>query len=150
MEHENFAAGNTSLPDVQVYIVDDDQSIREALSALLSSVGLPVRSFESADEFLAAEMPEVPSCLILDLWLEGSSGPTLQQISFRGAIRFPIVFLTAHDDIEMSVEAMKAGAFDFMTKPFNDQELIDTITAALEKDREFRRQQNYCGYTRSL
>jgi FixJ family two-component response regulator len=141
MEHEDSAVGNTAWRDVQVYIVDDDQSIREALSALLSTVGLPVRAFESADEFLVAEMPEVPSCLILDVRLRGSSGLTLQKDFFKGAIQFPIVFLTGHGDIEMSVKAMKAGAFDFMTKPFKDQELIDTIAAALDKDRELKRKQ---------
>jgi FixJ family two-component response regulator len=104
------------------------------------SVGIHVRAFESADEFLAAEMPDVPSCLILDVRLRGASGLTLQQEPFKESVRFPIIFLTGHGDIEMSVKAMKAGAFDFMTKPFKDQDLIDTIAAALKRDSELRRQ----------
>jgi FixJ family two-component response regulator len=100
-----------------------------------------VRAFESADDFLAAEMPDVPSCLILDIRLRGTSGLTLQQDPFKESVRFPVIFLTGHGDIEMSVKAMKAGAFDFMTKPFRDQDLIDTITAALKRDGELKRQE---------
>jgi RNA polymerase sigma factor (sigma-70 family) len=141
MEHAKVGAGSESLPDSLVYVVDDDESIRGALTTLLRSVGLHVRTFESADDFLAADMPDVPSCLILDVRLRGTSGLTLQQEPFRNSIRIPIVFLTGHGDIEMSVKAMKAGAFDFMTKPFKDQDLIDTITAALKRDGEARRQE---------
>lgn len=139
MKHDNVEARRESFPDSLVYVVDDDESIRGALTTLLMSVGIPVRAFESADEFLAAEMPDVPSCLILDVRLRGASGLTLQQDPFKESVRFPIVFLTAHGDIDMSVKAMKAGAFDFMTKPFKDQDLIDTIAAALKKDSELKR-----------
>lgn len=139
MKHDNIEAGRESFPDSLVYVVDDDESIRGALTTLLMSVGIPVRAFESADDFLAAEMPDVPSCLILDVRLRGTSGLSLQQEPFKASIRFPIVFLTAHGDIDMSVKAMKAGAFDFMTKPFKDQDLIDTIAAALKKDSELKR-----------
>jgi FixJ family two-component response regulator len=140
MKHDNAGAGSESFADSLVYVVDDDESIRGALTTLLMSVGIHVRAFESADDFLATEMPDVPSCLILDVRLRGASGLTLQQDPFKESVRFPIVFLTAHGDIDMSVKAMKAGAFDFMTKPFKDQDLIDTIAAALKKDSELRRQ----------
>ncbi|MGF7136803.1 RNA polymerase sigma factor (sigma-70 family) [Paraburkholderia sp. EB58] len=141
MKHDSVGAGSESLRDSIVYVVDDDESIRGSLTTLLMSVGIHVRAFESADEFLAAEMPDVPSCLILDVRLRGASGLTLQQEPFKESVRFPIIFLTGHGDIEMSVKAMKAGAFDFMTKPFKDQDLIDTIAAALKRDNELRRQQ---------
>jgi RNA polymerase sigma factor (sigma-70 family) len=139
MKHNNAGTGSETLPDSIVYVVDDDESIRGALTSLLMSVGIHVRAFESADEFLAAEMPDVPSCLILDVRLRGTSGLTLQQEPFKGTVRFPVIFLTGHGDIEMSVKAMKAGAFDFMTKPFKDQDLIDTIDAALKRDSELKR-----------
>jgi len=141
MKHDNVGVGSESLPESVVYVVDDDEYVRGALTSLLMSVGIHVRAFESADEFLAAEMPDIPSCLILDVRLRGSSGLTLQQAPFKESVRFPIVFLTAHGDIDMSVKAMKAGAFDFMTKPFKDQDLIDTIAAALKKDCELKRQE---------
>jgi len=141
MKHDNVRSGSESLPDSLVYVVDDDESIRGALTSLLMSVGIHVRAFESADDFLAAEMPDVPSCLILDVRLRGTSGLTLQQDPFKESVRFPVIFLTGHGDIEMSVKAMKAGAFDFMTKPFKDQDLIDTIAAALKRDGELKRQE---------
>jgi FixJ family two-component response regulator len=140
MTHENAGAGSESRQDALVYVVDDDESVRGALTTLLMSVGINVRAFESADAFLAAEKPDVPSCLILDVRLRGASGLSLQQEPFKESVRFPIVFLTAHGDIEMSVQAMKAGAFDFLTKPFKDQNLIDTIAAALKRDSELKRQ----------
>jgi len=138
MKHDNATAVNGCLPTSLVYVVDDDQSIRGALASLLISVGIVVRAFESTDEFLHTEIPDVPSCLILDVWLAGSSGLTLQQDKFKGRFRSPIIFLTAHGDIQMSVKAMKAGAFDFITKPFRDQDLIDTVAAALKKDKELK------------
>ena len=141
MKHDNVGAPSESLPDSIVYVVDDDESIRGALTSLLMSVGIHVRAFESADEFLAEQMPDVPSCLILDIRLRGTSGLTLQQEPFKESVRFPVIFLTGHGDIEMSVKAMKAGAFDFMTKPFKDQDLIDTIAAALKRDGELKRQE---------
>jgi FixJ family two-component response regulator len=141
MKHDSVGAGSESLRDSIVYVVDDDESIRGSLTTLLMSVGIRVRAFESADDFLSVDMPDVPSCLILDVRLRGASGLTLQQEPFKESVRFPIIFLTGHGDIEMSVKAMKAGAFDFMTKPFKDQDLIDTIAAALKRDSELRRQQ---------
>ncbi|MFM0114990.1 response regulator transcription factor [Paraburkholderia nemoris] len=141
MKHDNLGAGREPLPNSLVYVIDDDESIRGGLTSLLMSVGIQVRAFESADDFLAAEMPAVPSCLILDIRLRGASGLVLQEEFFRENIHFPIVFLTGHGDIEMSVRAMKAGAFDFMTKPFKDQQLIDTVAAALRRDGESKRQE---------
>jgi len=134
------AAASDSLPESVVYVVDDDAAIRGALTALLRSVGLQVRAFDSIDDFLSFRMPDVLSCLILDVRLRGASGLTLQQQPVKDRVRFPIIFLTGHGDIEMSVKAMKAGAFDFMTKPFKDQDLIDTIAAALKRDREVRQE----------
>jgi FixJ family two-component response regulator len=129
-----------SLSDALVYVIDDDKSVRNALVMLLTSVGIPVRAFESADGFLESEMPDVPSCLILDVRLRGASGLTLQH-AFKNSIRLPIIFLTGHADVEMSVKAMKAGAFDFLTKPFKEQDLLDTIAAALKSDGDCREQE---------
>ena len=141
MNPDTIRAGREPALSSLVYVVDDDPSIRGGLSSLLMSVGLQVNAFESADEFLASQMPDVPSCLILDIRLRGASGLALQQESFRKRIRFPIVFLTGYGDIEMATKAMKAGAFDFMTKPFKDQTLIDTVTAALIRDEEALRKE---------
>jgi FixJ family two-component response regulator len=127
-------------PDSLVYVIDDDASIRGALTSLLSSVGIEVRAFESAEAFLSEKRPTVPSCLILDIRLRGASGLALQQNLPGDVVRIPIVFLTGHADIDMSVKAMKAGAFDFMTKPFSDQSLIDTVVSALKRDDELKRE----------
>jgi len=141
MKQDNVETGSESLSDALVYVVDDDESIRAALVGLLRSVGIQVRAFESADDFLGSEMSDVPGCLILDVRLRGASGLTLQQDTLKENIRLPIIFLTGYGDIEMSIKAMKAGAFDFLTKPFKDQDLLDTIAAALKRDREFRLQE---------
>lgn len=139
MKPDNLSPLSQSLPTSLVYVVDDDESVRGGLTSLFRSVGIQVRAFESADDFLAAEKPDVPSCLILDIRLRGKSGLALQEEAF-GKIRVPIVFLTGYGDIEMSVQAMKAGAFDFMTKPFKEQKLIDAVAAALKKDDEAKRE----------
>jgi FixJ family two-component response regulator len=149
MKQDNRGAGREPLPKSLVYVIDDDEHVRGGLTSLLMSVGIQVRAFESADDFLAAEMPAVPSCLILDIRLQGASGLALQEEFFKESIRFPIVFLTGHGDIEMSVKAMKAGAFDFMTKPFKDQQLIDTVAAALRRDGESRRKESLVADTRA-
>jgi RNA polymerase sigma factor (sigma-70 family) len=138
MKKRHVGTDNQSLSEALVYVIDDDESIRSALVTLLRSVGISARAFESADGFLACEMPDVPSCLILDVRLRGASGLTLQQETFKESIRLPIIFLTGHGDVEMSVKAMKAGAFDFLTKPFKEQDLLDTIAAALKRDSDFR------------
>ncbi|CAG9261678.1 response regulator transcription factor [Paraburkholderia caribensis] len=141
MKQDDLGVGRETLQGAIVYVVDDDASIRGSLTSLFMSVGIQVQAFESADDFLAAEMPEVASCLILDIRLRGASGLALQQEPFKASVHIPIVFLTGYGDIEMSVKAMKAGAFDFMTKPFKDQDLIDTVAAALRRDGESKRQE---------
>ena len=123
-----------------VCVVDDDRSMRESLRDLLCSTGLNVLTFASAHEFLTHRRPDVPSCLVLDVRLPGLSGLELQQELARGAVPMPIIFLTGHGDIPMSVQAMKAGAVDFLSKPFRDQELLDAVHQALARDRHARAQ----------
>ena len=117
-----------------VFVVEDDPSMRNALKNLLRSVGLDSQQFASAQEFLDADRPDVPSCLILDVRLPGSSGLDLQKELTGAGIHIPIIFITAHGDIPMSVRAMKAGAVEFLTKPFRDQDLLDAIHSALVQD----------------
>lgn len=121
-----------------VYVVDDDESMRHSLSALLHSVGLRVETFESSQAFLAFPKCDAPSCLILDVRLRGESGLAFQQEIAKSGLRIPILFMTAHGDIEMSVSAMKAGAVDFLTKPFREQHMLDAVVQALARDGERR------------
>jgi RNA polymerase sigma factor (sigma-70 family) len=123
-----------------VFVVDDDRSVRSSLKFLISSVGLEVESFDSADSFLKRKLPDVPSCLVLDVRLPGLSGLDFQRELAARNIRTPIVFITGHGDIPMSVRAMKAGAVEFLTKPFRDQDLLDAVRIALERDRVRREQ----------
>ncbi|HEY6217276.1 MAG TPA: response regulator transcription factor [Pyrinomonadaceae bacterium] len=127
--------------DAMVFVIDDDESIRESLKSLIRSVGLSVRTFASADEFLQSERPDVPACLILDVRMPGLSGLDLQRDLSETNIHLPIIFITGHGDIPMSVRAMKAGAVEFLTKPFRDQDLLDAIQQALERDRRARSEQ---------
>jgi RNA polymerase sigma factor (sigma-70 family) len=124
-----------------VFVVDDDPSIRSSLKFLLSSVGLQVESFESAESFLQRKPPDAPSCLVLDVRLRGLSGLDFQRELVGRNIRIPIVFVTGHGDIPMSVRAMKAGAIEFLTKPYRDQDLLDAVRIALERDRTRREQE---------
>ena len=124
-----------------VFIVDDDRSVRSSLKFLISSVGLEVESFDSADSFLKRKLPDVPSCLVLDVRLPGLSGLDFQRELAARNIRTPIVFITGHGDIPMSVRAMKAGAVEFLTKPFRDQDLLDAVRIALDRDRARREQE---------
>jgi RNA polymerase sigma factor (sigma-70 family) len=124
-----------------VFVVDDDPSVRSSLKFLLSTVGLRVESFVSADTFLQKKPPDAPSCLVLDVRLPGLSGLDFQHELAARNIRIPIVFVTGHGDIPMSVRAMKAGAVEFLTKPFRDQDLLDAIRIALERDRARREQE---------
>jgi FixJ family two-component response regulator len=124
-----------------VFVIDDDESIREALKSLIRSVGLNVATFSSAHEFLQSRRPDVPACLILDVRMPGLSGLDLQRDLAEANIHIPIIFITGHGDIPMSVRAMKAGAVEFLTKPFRDQDLLDAIQQALERDRLMRSQQ---------
>lgn len=117
-----------------IYIVDDEAPLREAISSLLRSVGMRIAAYGSVAEFLAEARPDVTSCLLLDVRLQGVSGLDFQADLQRDGVALPIVFMTGHGDIPMSVRAMKAGAIDFLAKPFRDQELLDAIDAALRKD----------------
>jgi FixJ family two-component response regulator len=118
-----------------VFVVDDDPSIRDALEDLLGSAGLVVQSFGSAQEFLRSKRPDAPACLVLDIKMPGKNGLEFQGELAKSNIQLPIIFITAHGDIPMSVRAMKAGAIEFLTKPFRDQDLLDAIQAGLDKDR---------------
>ena len=120
-----------------VFVIDDDASVRAALSSLIRSVGLRVEVFASASEFLAAKRTDDPSCLILDVRLPGVSGLLFQAELAKANIVIPIIFITGHGDIPMSVKAMKAGAVEFLTKPFRDQDLLDAIKVALERARSW-------------
>jgi FixJ family two-component response regulator len=122
-----------------VFVIDDDPSMRAALEDLVSSVGLTVRPFTSPQEFLASKRPDAPGCLVLDVRLPGMSGLTFQKELARVGVDLPVIFITGHGDIAMSVRAMKAGAIEFLTKPFHDQDLLDAIHAAIERDKERRR-----------
>ena len=125
-----------------VYVVDDDASIRQAIQGLLKSVGLRSEAFSSAQEFLARKMAEGPSCLVLDVRLPGLSGLDFQRQLAEADVLIPIIFITGHGDIQMSVKAMKSGAVEFLTKPFHDQDLLDAVQQALERDRTRRRQES--------
>jgi FixJ family two-component response regulator len=126
--------------DAIVFVIDDDESLREALNSLIRSVGLSVETFASAHEFLQSPRPDLPACLILDVRMPGLSGLDLQRDLTKADINIPIIFITGHGDIPMSVRAMKAGAIEFLTKPFRDQDLLDAIQQALEHDRLQRSQ----------
>jgi FixJ family two-component response regulator len=121
-----------------VFVVDDDASVRDALANLFRSVGLRVEVFGSAHEFLQSKLPDVASCLILDIRLPRLSGLDFQVDLAEAGIHIPIIFMTGHGDIPMTVRAMKAGAVDFLTKPFRDQDMLDAVTAAIERDRTSR------------
>jgi FixJ family two-component response regulator len=124
-----------------VFIVDDDTDVRESLQELLDSVGLHSQSFGTAQEFLSSARGDGPSCLILDVRLPGISGLDLQHELKRGRISIPIIFLTAHADVPMSVKAMKSGAVEFLTKPFRQQDLLDAVQRSLTRDRIIREKQ---------
>lgn len=134
------SVGSTDQPIV--FVVDDDASMRQALARLLQSVQLRVEVFASPQEFLQSERPNVPSCLVLDIRLPGLSGLDFQAELAKADIRVPIVFITGHGDIPMSVRAMKAGAVDFLAKPFRDQDLLDAVTAAIQRDQKRREHEN--------
>jgi FixJ family two-component response regulator len=129
--------------ETQVYVVEDDPSMRNALKNLLKSVGLHAKLFASAQEFLSAEKQDIISCLILDVRLPGISGLDLQRELSKSNNHIPIIFITAHGDIPMSVRAMKAGAVEFLTKPFRDQDLLDAIQVALDRDRVRRAREHH-------
>jgi len=122
-----------------VFVVDDHRSVREGVTSLLASIGLRAQTFRTAEEFLHAARPDAPACVVLDVRLPGLSGLDVQQLMVRTGRAIPIVFITGHGDVPMSVEAMKSGAVEFLLKPFRDQQLLDAIQRALARDR-FERQ----------
>ena len=130
----------TREPQSTVFVVDDDEAVRASLRLLLKSVGLPATAYSSAQEFLANYDPRHPGCVVLDVRMPGMSGLELQQIlNMRGAT-IPVIFITGHGDIPMAVEAMQHGAFDFLQKPFRDQDLLDRVQRALERDDRTRQE----------
>jgi FixJ family two-component response regulator len=138
MQRGSLAKGVGSSEPPVVFVVDDDSSVRQALGRLFQSVQLRADVFASAQEFLQSQRPDVPSCLVLDVRLPGSSGLDFQAELLKADIRIPIVFITGHGDIPMSVRAMKAGAVDFLAKPFRDQDLLDAVATAIQRDRKRR------------
>ena len=125
-----------------VFVVDDDDLVRASIQGMLKSVGLHSETFGTAQEFLRSKRPDGPSCLVLDVRLPGVSGLDFQRELADAGIRIPIVFITGHGDIPMSVKAMKSGAVEFLTKPFRDQDLLDAIHQALDRDRTIRQRQS--------
>lgn len=140
-EESDVTRGEAAPPaEAVVFVVDDDVGTRESLKNLIRSVGLRVEAFASAQDFLRSTRPDVPGCLVLDVRLPGLSGLDLQKRMAEAELAIPIVFISGHGDIPMSVRAMKAGAVEFLTKPFRDQDLLDAIQQALERDRNAREQ----------
>jgi len=140
----------TSAEEPVVFVVDDDASMREALSNLFRSVGLRAEVFGSARELLESELPEVASCLVLDIRLPGPSGLDFQAELAKANIQIPIIFMTGHGDIPMTVKAMKAGAVDFLTKPFRDQDMLDAVAIAIERDRARRKDEKIVAELRAV
>jgi FixJ family two-component response regulator len=126
-----------------VFVIDDDEDVRTSLKSLFKSVGLYVELFGSADEFLESQRPDAPSCLVLDVRLPGISGLEFQTELAKGGTEMPIIFMTGHGDIPMTVQAMKAGAVEFLTKPCREQDLLDSVRLALARDRERREGAKY-------
>jgi FixJ family two-component response regulator len=139
LETQGRVVSSMSEEQPVVFVIDDDRSVRDALAGLLRSVGLAVQSFGSTQEFLQSERPDAPGCLVLDVRLPGRSGLDFQRELVASSIHLPIVFITGHGDIPMSVRAIKAGAIEFLPKPFHDQELLDAIQLGIERDRARRR-----------
>ena len=132
-----------------VFVVDDDDLVRAAIQGMLKSVGLHSETFGTPQEFLRSKRPNGPSCLVLDVRLPGVSGLDFQRELVEAGLRIPIIFITGHGDIPMSVKAMKSGAVEFLTKPFRDQDLLDAIAQALDRDRVMRQQQSELGELRT-
>ena len=132
-----------------MFVVDDDASVRASLKSLLESIGLHVELFESADDFLKSKIPDIACCLVLDVRLPGLSGLEFQAELAKAGLNFPIIFLTGHADIPMTVQAMKAGAVEFLTKPCRDQDLLHAVRTALERDRVRRKDQMHTALLRA-
>jgi len=138
MTHTMTPAAKSQSDEPTVFVVDDDEMIREALAGLFRSVGLKVCLFSTAAELLRSKQPDSPSCLVLDVRLPGVSGLDFQSELAKANINIPVIFMTGHGDIPMTVRAMKAGAVDFLTKPFRDQDMLDAVAQALDRDRKRR------------
>jgi FixJ family two-component response regulator len=132
----------TTTGDPTVFVIDDDDLVRAAIQGLLKSVGLQAETFETTQQFLGCERPDGPSCLVLDVRLPGVNGLDFQRQLADSGVRIPIIFITGHGDIPMTVKAMKSGAVEFLTKPFHDEDLLNAIHQALDRDRVTRQQQN--------
>jgi FixJ family two-component response regulator len=128
-----------------VFVIDDDALVRAAIQGMLKSVGLKSETFGTPQDFLSSKRPDGPSCLVLDMRLPGVSGLDFQRQLAEAGVRIPIIFITGHGDIPMTVKAMKSGAVEFLTKPFRDQDLLDAIHQGLDRDREMRQQQSELG-----
>ena len=137
-ERPKSSRGSASAKELIVLVIDDDASMRRALTNLFESIGLKVEVFASAPEMLDSKLPDVASCLVLDIRLPGLSGLDFQTELAKANIHIPIIFMTGHGDIPMSVRAMKSGAVDFLTKPFRDQDMLDAVVTAIERDRKRR------------
>jgi FixJ family two-component response regulator len=133
-----------------VFVVDDDPSMQSALADLFESMNFPVKVFGSATELLESKLPDIASCLVLDIRLPGVSGLEFQDVLNKAGIHIPIIFITGHGDIPMSVKAMKAGAVDFLTKPFRDQDMLDAVTRAIDQDRKRREDDQAASRLRQL
>jgi FixJ family two-component response regulator len=131
-----------------VFVIDDDDLVRASIQGMLKSVGLRAETFETPQQFLHSKRPDAPSCLVLDVRLPGVSGLDFQRELTEAGVRIPIIFITGHGDIPMTVKAMKSGAVEFLTKPFRDQDLLDAIHQALDRDRSSRQQQSDLGELR--
>jgi FixJ family two-component response regulator len=131
-----------SADDATVFVIDDDGRMRAAMQRLLKSVGLRAEAFASPQEFLRRKLPDGPSCLILDVRLPGISGLDVQRKLSEAGVQIPVIFITGHGDIPMTVKAMKSGAVEFLTKPFRDQDLLDAIQQALQRENEIRQQRH--------
>jgi FixJ family two-component response regulator len=128
-----------------VFVIDDDQLVRDAVNDLFHSIGLRVEPFGSAQEFLQSKRPDAPGCIVLDVRLPGASGLEFQRTLAESGIQLPVIFISGHGDIPMSVRAMKSGAIEFLTKPLREQELLDAVQAGIERDRARRRQVKLVG-----
>jgi FixJ family two-component response regulator len=133
-----------------VFVVDDDESMQVAMTHLFRSMNFDVKVFSTGAAFLRSELPNIPSCLVLDIRLPGMNGLEFQDVLAKAGIRIPIVFMTGHGDIPMSVKAMKAGAIDFLPKPFRDQDMLDALTRALDEDRKRRDEEKVLSQLRHL
>src|ERR1700730_9802879 len=138
----------TTAAAATVFVIDDEHLVRAAIQGMLKSVGLRSEAFATAPDFLRSKRPDAPSCLVLDVRLPGVNGLDFQHQLVDAGIRIPVIFITGHGDIPMTVKAMKSGAVEFLTKPFRDQDLLDAIYQALDRDREMRRQQSELGELR--